>query len=283
MNLPINNPNRHGTLCGLIVALTLLTIATTRAQDAAPTTNTVQHPALFLVGDSIMKTGTGNGEQGPWGWGSEIGALFDPAKLHLYNEGHGGRSSRSFIEEGLWTNVLDRIQSGDFVIVQFGHNDSVNSKNHPDRATITGGGEDTIQVGIATNKTIVHSYGWYIRQYVHDAKAKGATVIICSPVPRNTWADGKIKRGFDGYAQWAADAAKASGAFFLDLNTLAANRYDALGQEKAATYFYDYQHTKKIGARLNAECVTEGIKQLKDCPLAKFLSATPADRVNSAL
>jgi lysophospholipase L1-like esterase len=281
MNSPTNDSNRHGTLCGLIIAVTLLMVSPTRAQDLAPTTDTVQHPALFLVGDSIMKTGTGTGETGPWGWGSEIAAFFDPARIHVYNEAHGGRSSRSYIEEGLWTNVLEHIQAGDFVILQFGHNDSANSKNFPDRTTITGGGDETIQIGIATNKTIVHSYGWYIRQYVADAKAKGATVIICSPVPRNTWVDGKIKRGFDGYAQWAAEAAKASGAFFLDLNTLAANRYDALGQEKAATYFYDYQHTKKVGARLNAECVVEGIKQLKDCPLAKFLLATPADRVNS--
>ena len=93
------------------------------------------------------------------------------------------------------------------------------------------------------------------------------TVIICSPVPRNTWIDGKIKRGFDGYAQWAADAAKASGALFIDLNTIAADHYDALGQEKAATYFNDNQHTKKIGARLNAACVVEGLTKLTNCPL----------------
>jgi len=270
-------------LIALLMAASAMAQSPTQTQpapDSAPPPPSTLHPALFLVGDSIMKTGTGTGDTGPWGWGSEISSLFDPAKIHVYNEGHGGRSSRSFIEEGLWTNILDRIQSGDFVMIQFGHNDFANSKNYPDRATITGGGDETIQIGTATNKTIVHSYGWYIRQYVHDAKAKGATVIICSPVPRNTWADGKIKRGFDGYAQWAADAAKTSGAFFLDLNTLAANRYDALGQEKAATYFHDYQHTKKIGARLNAECVTEGIKQLKDCPLAKFPLVTSADKPN---
>ena len=103
-----------------------------------------------------------------------------------------------------------------------------------------------------------------MRQYVQDAKAKGATVIVCSPVPRNTWADGKIKRGFDGYAQWAADAAKASGAFFLDLNTLAADRYDALGQEQTAKYFFDFQHTTKIGAK--TECwrfIVEGLKKVE--------------------
>ena len=96
-------------------------------------------------------------------------------------------------------------------------------------------------------------------------------MIICSPVPRNAWADGKIKRGFDGYAQWAADAAKASEAWFIDLNTIASDRYDALGQQKTATYFNDFQHTKKIGARVNAASVVEGLKQLKDCPLSNDL------------
>ncbi len=274
--------NHPSTLRVLIAAFILVSWALpiARAQDAAPITNTVRHPALFLVGDSIMKTGSGNGDQGPWGWGSELGAFFDPAKLHVYNEARGGRSSRSYIEEGWWTNVLQHLQTGDFVILQFGHNDSSNSQNSPNRATITGVGEETIQIGIATNKTIVHSYGWYIRQYVADAKSKGATVIVCSPAPRNTWADGKIKRGFDGYAQWAADAAKASGAFFLDLNTLAANRYDTLGQEKAATYFNDFQHTKKIGAHLNAQCVIDGLKQLKDCPLVKFYAPNSAAAAN---
>jgi rhamnogalacturonan acetylesterase len=111
-----------------------------------------------------------------------------------------------------------------------------------------------------------------LRQYVRDAKAKGATAIICSSVPRNTWIDGKIKRGFDGYAQWAADAAKASGALFIDLNTLAANRFDALGQEQTAKYFFDSQHTTKAGAKVNAQSVIEGLKQLKDCPLADDLA-----------
>jgi len=260
----------------LLPVITLLAAASTMAQTAPQVpVPAALHPALFLVGDSIMKTGTGTGDTGSWGWGSEIIPLFDPAKIHVYNEGYGGRSSRSFIEEGLWANVLDRIQPGDFVIVQFGHNDSANSQNSPDRATITGGGNETTQFGFGPANKTIHTYGWYLRQYVADAKAKGATIIICSPVPRNTWIDGKIKRGFDGYAQWAAAAAKASGALFIDLNTIAADRYDALGQEKTATYFNDYQHTKKIGAQLNAASVVEGIEQLKDCPLRNDLASAP--------
>src|SRR5271169_577085 len=98
----------------MLPVVALLTAASAMAQtlpqtqpatDCTSPTPTTLHPALFLVGDSIMKTGIGTGETGPWGWGSEIIPLFDPAKIHVYNEGHGGRSSRSFIEEGLWTNV----------------------------------------------------------------------------------------------------------------------------------------------------------------------------------
>jgi rhamnogalacturonan acetylesterase len=255
-----------------LLLLVVFLTAALRAADAPPVVvETFKHPALVLVGDSIMKTGTGNGERGPWGWGSEVGAFFDPAKINVYNEGRGGRSSRSFIEEGVWAKIVEQLQPGDFVLVQFAHNDTANSANHPDRATIGSAGDETVQVGVGDKRKVVRSYGAYLRQYAADARAKGATLILCSPVPRNQWADGRIKRGFDGYAQWAATAAKAGGTPFIDLNTLAADRYDALGQEKTRAHFNDTQHTNKAGARLNAECVVEGLKRLTEVPLAKAL------------
>src|ERR1700689_4133301 len=124
------------------VSLALLMTTTTHAQDSTNSKGSppaegsgvgTLHPALFLVGDSIMKTGNGRGENGQWGWGSEIIPLFDSTKIHVYNEAHGGRSSRSYIEEGLWAKILDRLQPGDFILLQFGHNDSSNSQNYPDR------------------------------------------------------------------------------------------------------------------------------------------------------
>lgn len=241
------------------------------AEPAAAPLPPIQHPALLLVGDSIMKTGTGDGARGPWGWGSEVGTLFDATKLHVYNEGRGGRSSRGYREEGAWAKILEQLQPGDFVIVQFAHNDTANSANYPDRATINSGGEESVQIGVGDQRKIIRSYGWYLRQYAADVKAKGATLIICSPAPRNQWADGKIKRGFDGYASWATDAARATGCGFIDLNALACDRFDALGQEKTRAYFNDPQHTTKLGARVNAESVVVGLKRLKDCPLAGFL------------
>jgi rhamnogalacturonan acetylesterase len=262
----------------LILAVLLFVSSGACAQSpaapvAAPTVT--QHPALFLVGDSIMNTGTGTGDTGPWGWGAEIIPMFDVAKIHVYNEGRGGRSSRGYIQEGAWAKILDHLQPGDWVILQFGHNDAANSQNYPDRTTLKGDGDETeeIESPVTHQKETIHSYGWYLRQYVADAKAKGAYVIICSPPPRNSWLEGRVLRGLDGYASWAADAARLSGARFIDLNTLSANKYDALGQEATRPYFNDNQHSRKAGARLNAESVAAGIRGLKDCALANDLLA----------
>src|SRR5437016_1820985 len=88
----------------LALALTLLLTASAAAQDGKQPAM----PTLFLVGDSIMKTGTGTGEKGPWGFGSEIIPLFDAAKIRVQNEGRGGRSSRGYIEEGLWAKIVEQ-------------------------------------------------------------------------------------------------------------------------------------------------------------------------------
>jgi len=185
----------------------------------------------------------------------------------------GGRSSRGYIEEGAWAKILERLQPGDYVLLMFGHNDAANSQNYPDRKSLNGtGGEVQETESPVTHQTVtLHTYGWYLRQYAEDTKAKGATPIICSPVPRNTWIEGKIKRGFDGYAAWAAEASRMAGALYIDLNAIVADRWDALGREGAAPYFNDTQHTTKAGARLHAESVAQGLKLLKDCALAGYL------------
>lgn len=260
-------------LCFLAATLFLFATGSHASAQSAPAAPATQHPALFLVGDSIVHTGTGNGDTGPWGWGAELIPMFDSAKIHVHNEGLGGRSSRGYIQEGAWAKIVDQLQPGDWVIVQFGHNDAANSQNYPDRTTIKGNGDETQEIESPVNhqKETIHSYGWYLRQYVADAKAKGATVIICSPPPRNLWLEGKVVRGLDGYASWAADAARTSGTRFIDLNTITADKYDALGQDATKPYFNDFQHSRKAGARLNAESVAAGIRELKDCALAADL------------
>jgi hypothetical protein len=157
--------------CSVVIVLWVLFGRVASAQQTVPASGpatapaaATQHPALFLVGDSIMNTGSGTGQTGPWGWGAEIIPLFDAKKIHVYNEGRGGRSSRGYIEEGLWGKVLERMQAGDFVVIQFGHNDSANSTNYPDRISLKGNGDDTQEItSPAGKKETIHSYGWYLR------------------------------------------------------------------------------------------------------------------------
>jgi rhamnogalacturonan acetylesterase len=112
-----------------------------------------------------------------------------------------------------------------------------------------------------------------LRKYISDTKAKGATPIVLSLVPRKIWKDGKVMRGTNDYAKWAAEAAKAEGVPFVDLNDIVARHYEALGPEKVNGLFGDeHTHTNEEGARLNAQCVVKGLRALKDCTLPNYLA-----------
>jgi len=82
-----------------------------------------QKPVLYIIGDSTVKNGDGRGGNGQWGWGSFLSGYFDTTKIIVENDAIGGRSSRTFITEGRWDRILAKLKKGDFVIMQFGHND----------------------------------------------------------------------------------------------------------------------------------------------------------------
>jgi hypothetical protein len=155
--------------------------------------------------------------------------------------------------------------------MQFGHNDGGPA------GSLKGNGDEMEErpnrEGV---KETTHSYGWYIRKYIADTKAKGATPVVCSLIPRNDWTSGKVHRGKGSYATWAAEAAKSGGALFIDLNSIIADHYDQMGELAVKPFFpKEHTHTGWDGAVLNAECVVEGIKDFKDCPLKNYLAAKP--------
>jgi len=234
-----------------------------------------KQPTLYIIGDSTVKNSSGHGGPGGWGWGTFLGELFDSTKLTVSNQAMAGRSSRTFFTEGRWSKVLSSLKPGDFVIMQFGHNDGSkpDTAKAGNRGTLKGIGEDTTLLVFADGRReIVHTYGWYIRKFVTDTKSKGAIPIICSMIPRNMWKDGKTLRASASFGKWAADVAKEEKSFFIDLNTITGNKYDSLGPEKVKDLFYkDHTHTNEEGARLNAASVIEGLKQLKTCPLKKYI------------
>ena len=230
-----------------------------------------EKPTLYLIGDSTVNNST----KGLQGWGKPIAALFDETKIRVDNQAIGGRSSRSYLREGRWDKVAAMLKPGDFVLMQFGHNDNGPLDSEKARASIKGNGDEAQEVTIKETgvKETVHSYGWYLRKYATDTKAKGATAIVLSLIPRNIWVEGKVLRATDDYTVWATTAAHDSGAFFVDLNAIVATHYEALGEEKVKTDFFtaDHTHTTPEGAALNAASVIEGVQTLKDCPLASFL------------
>jgi rhamnogalacturonan acetylesterase len=233
-------------------------------------------PVLYIIGDSTVKNGRGDGAGNMWGWGDMIAPLFDTSKIKIENDALGGTSSRTFLTKGLWDKVLNKIQKGDFLIMQFGHNDgSPLDDTARARGTIKGVGDESKEIynPITKQQEVVHTYGWYLSKFVNDAKAKGATCFICSPIPRNDWKDGKVIRYNEtSYGLWAKQTAASTGAGFIDLNSLIADEYDAIGIEKVKPFFpNEHTHTSKSGADLNATCVVNGIKQLKKCKLKKYL------------
>lgn len=233
-------------------------------------------PTLWLIGDSTVRNGRGDGGGGQWGWGDPLAAFFDPAKINVVNRAVGGLSSRTYHTSPHWARVLEALKPGDFVLMQFGHNDSapLNDQQRA-RGTIKGNGEEseTIDNLLTGRREVVHSYGWYLRRFVAEARARGATPIICSPVPRKSWKDGAVTRAAASYAGWAREAAAEVDAPFVDLNEIIARNYEALGEEKVETLFADaHTHTSRSGAELNAGCVIAGLKGLTVNPLAGFFS-----------
>lgn len=237
-------------------------------------------PTLYIVGDSTVRNGQGNGSNGQWGWGDLIGVYFDPNKINVVNWALGGRSSRTFITEGHWQQVVNSLRPGDFVIVQFGHNDggAINDDSRA-RGSIKGIGDESQEIDnmLTHQHETVHTYGWYMRKYITDTRAKGATPIICTQIPRKIWKDGKIVRNKTDYAGWAADIANQEHAPVVDLNEIIAERYDTMGAEKVNPLFGDeHTHTTLAGAEINAEAVIAGLKALEKDPLAPYFSARAA-------
>ncbi len=248
-----------------------------------------EKPTLYIIGDSTVR----NNNRPQCGWGEMINEFLDTTQISISNQAMAGRSTRTFIKEKRWDKVLSTLKAGDFVIMQFGHNEG--SKPDTSRAgyrgVLRGIGDETVEL-TWKDSTIetVHTYGWYLKKFVQDAKAKGAIPIICSMIPRNQFVDDpslaprerdsvgmvierkKVKRANNDFGKWAKEVAISEGAFFIDLNGISADKYDALGPDEVKKFFPgDHTHTNVEGARVNAASVAEGIKLLKTLGLTTYL------------
>jgi lysophospholipase L1-like esterase len=235
-----------------------------------------EKPVFYIIGDSTVRNGDGTGKGQQWGWGSFMADHFDTNKISIRNLAIGGRSSRTFITEGRWDKILEVLKKGDYIIMQFGHNDGgALDDTARARGTIRGIGDESKEIynPITKKQEVVYTYGWYMRKYIKDAKDKGAIPIVCSPIPRNDWKDGKVIRSSDSYGKWAEQIAKEQNVAFIDLNNLVSLKYEEMGAEKVKPFFpADHTHTNIDGARLNTEIVVNAIKEIKPGKLKKYIS-----------
>jgi lysophospholipase L1-like esterase len=244
---------------------------------APPTPARSELPTLWLIGDSTVRNGTlGDGSNlGQWGWGAPIVAFFDLDKINVVNRAFGGTSSRTFYSGFFWQNLRPLIKKGDFVLLQFGANDNGSANG---KGALKGIGAETEDIMKAGKTETVHTFGWYLEQFVKDTREQGGTPIICSLTPRKAWtSDGHFRRDNTTHVAWAAAVAKKTDARFVDLYELIARKYESLGSEKVDSLYVpsptEKLHSGWEGAVINAECVIAGLKGLKENPLAPFLSA----------
>lgn len=239
-----------------------------------------EKPTVYLVGDSTVKNGQGDGAGGLWGWGDFIDQFLDTTRVNIENHALGGTSSRTFQSKGLWEPVKERLREGDYVLIQFGHNDSgpVNDDFRA-RGTIKGIGEETEEINnmLTGEHEIVHSYGWYIRKLVKDAKERGAIPVVISPIPRNRWQDDEVPRNNESYGGWAKKVAEEENVTFIGLNEKMASSMEEKGEDDVTgTYFYerDHTHTSAKGAVMAASIISESIKH-SDNSLTRYLLEDP--------
>jgi lysophospholipase L1-like esterase len=219
---------------------------------------------IWIIGDSTAANK--KAEVAPeTGWGMVLQEFFNEG-VKVHNHALNGRSSKSFISEGSWKSVCDSIQSSDYVIIQFGHNDEKpDSVRHTDPFT---------------------TYKKTLKLYIDETCSKGAIPVICSPIVRRHFdAAWNLKDTHGEYIKAAREIAGETSTLFIDMEAKTRKLVAALGQEKSKSLFLfckpgeyinrpngvqDSTHLNSYGAHKVASLFVDGVKELK-LPLVSFL------------
>jgi lysophospholipase L1-like esterase len=212
---------------------------------------------VWLVGDSTMSQKEVKVFP-ETGWGMPFVAFFDSSVI-IENRAKNGRSTRTFIDEGLWTPVIANLQPGDYVFIQFGHNDE--SKTKPERYTSP--------TEFKTN----------LEKYVNESRSKKAIPVLLTPVARRRFdANGSVVQSHPGYSEVVKEVASQLEVPLIDLDKKAMDLYQSFGKENSKLLFnhleagvhpnypdgkVDDTHFNELGARKIAEIVLAEIKNLE--------------------
>ena len=208
---------------------------------------------VFTIGDSTMANKTSSTERG---WGMLFPWFVDEGKVTVSNHAADGRSTKSFISEGRWTTVLNQLSEGDYVLIQFGHNDEkTDASLHTDPQT---------------------TYKENLTKFVTEARAKGANPVLLTPIVRRMFgSDGNLTHEHGEYAEAVRQLAASLTVPLIDMTLLSAQYENIAGIEGSRAlheYFpgseIDNTHLCQLGAYITARCVAEQIAANDDIEIA---------------
>ena len=217
------------------------------------------------------------------GWGMYLQAFFNPDSVEVNNRGKSGASTRTFYEtENLWLSVKAQMNAGDYLIIQFAHNDEKckGEDVYVENAKLRAEGKDTLtdMRGTEPNTT----YKAYLRKFILEAREKSVTPILMSPICRAYFKDGKIndegRHLLNG--QWTMDNGQLDKDYvrcmrevaeemqvpFLDMTAKSLDMYETRGKEYCTEYYFncgDKTHTGQLGGMVNAHLA---YLLIKNCP-----------------
>ncbi|KAL8370791.1 hypothetical protein RB595_000910 [Gaeumannomyces hyphopodioides] len=229
----------------------------TALADAAPRT-------IHLCGDSTMApNGGGRNTQG---WGEFLHHSFSPAAYVVNNAAVAGRSARSFTREGRFDAVAGRVKPGDWVVIEFGHNDGGSLANDNGRSACFGAGSETCRTTYNGVSETVQTYPTYLKRASSMMLKAGAKVILAPLTPNNPWESGSFAWGpsrFDYYAWLAASelGGPSAGVWFVPHGHLGAQAMRNLGRQTVNAGFpNDHTHTSPYMADIMAKSFVLGLR-----------------------
>lgn len=228
-------------------------------------TTSIDHPIIYLAGDSTMQTFDESWKPEA-GWGQMIDRFFTD-DVSFSNHAIGGRSSKTFLTEGRLETILEVIRPGDYLMIQFGHNDATIIR--PERYTTA------------------PEYKDYLKVYVNGAREHHAKPILVTPVGRRIYNEetGTFNISFPEYVQAMKEVAEELDVLLIDLNALSVAYYDEIGVEATRSVFLhtepgiyeafpngsaDDTHFQEHGAIQIAKLVAGAVKQL-NLPISQYV------------
>lgn len=210
---------------------------------------------IFMAGDSTMSVKEPRAFP-ETGWGMPFAFFWDES-VQVINLAKNGRSTKSFRKEGLWHQLLEQVQEGDYVFIQFGHNDEAKEKGERYAPP------DTFKLNLM--------------QYIHETRSKNAIPVLLSPVSRRKFdREGKAMETHAAYTPLVAEVSRETGVHYIDLDTKSRELYQQFGPESSRLLFLqlkpgehpnypagkeDNTHFSELGARLIAQLVWKEIQQ----------------------